>query len=240
MTPEAKVPKPYSFAYQPIVDTKRRRIDSFEALVRGPNGEGADWVMGQMNAQKLRQFDIDARLQAIALAGELQLAVRLNLNLLPDSVEAAGSTALTSTVDMATLAGLKVEQLVLEVSERDVIRNTQAFVARANLCRSLGVRFAIDDFGAGYSGLNLLADFQPESVKLDMVLVRDVHSKGPRQAITRGVLRTCEDLGIDVIAEGVETIDEYHWLFDEGIHLFQGYLFAKPGFERLPAAHFPD
>ena len=73
-----------------------------------------------------------------------------------------------------------------------------------------------------------------------MVLVRDVHSKGPRQAITRGVLRTCEDLGIDVIAEGVETIDEYHWLFDEGIHLFQGYLFAKPGFERLPAAHFPD
>lgn len=240
MTPEAKVPKPYSFAYQPIVDTKRRRIDSFEALVRGPNGEGADWVMGQMNAQKLRQFDIDARLQAIALAGELQLAVRLNLNLLPDSVEAAGSTALTSTVDMATLAGLKVEQLVLEVSERDVIRNTQAFVARANLCRSLGVRFAIDDFGAGYSGLNLLADFQPESVKLDMVLVRDVHSKGPRQAITRGVLRTCEDLGIDVIAEGVETIDEYHWLFDEGIHLFQGYLFAKPGFEQLPAAHFPD
>jgi EAL domain-containing protein (putative c-di-GMP-specific phosphodiesterase class I) len=232
--------KPYSFAFQPIADTQRRCIESFEALVRGPAGEGADWVMGQLDAEALRQFDIDARLRAIALAGELQLAVRLNLNLLPDSVEAAGGTALTSTVDMATIAGLKVEQLVLEVSEREVIRDTGSFVARANLCRALGVRFAIDDFGSGYSGLNLLADFQPEQVKLDMLLVRDVHRKGPRQAITRGVLRTCEDLGIEVVAEGVETLEEYRWLSDEGIHLFQGYLFARPAFERLPEVQFPD
>ncbi len=231
---------PYSFAYQPIADTRNRCIESFEALVRGPAGQGADWVMDHLDAQALRQFDIDARLRAIALAGQLQLAVRLNLNLLTDSVEAAGGTALTSTVDMAVIAGLRVEQLVLEVSERDVIKDSRSFVARANLCRALGVRFAIDDFGSGYSGLNLLADFQPEQVKLDMQLVRDVHRKGPRQAITRGVLRTCEDLGIEVVAEGVETVDEYRWLSDEGIHLFQGYLFAKPAFERLPDVHFPD
>ena len=156
------------------------------------------------------------------------------------AIEAAGGTALTSTVDMATIAGLRVEQLVLEVSERDVIKDSQSFVARANLCRALGVRFAIDDFGAGYSGLNLLADFQPEQVKLDMLLVRDVHRRGPRQAIARGVLRTCEDLGIEVVAEGVETVDEYRWLADEGIHLFQGYLFARPAFERLPEVRYPD
>lgn len=232
--------KPYSFAYQPIVDTRNRRIESFEALVRGPAGEDANSVMARLDTEALRQFDIDARLRAITLAGQLQLAVRLNLNLLPDSVEAAGGTALTSTVDMATIAGLRVEQLVLEVSERDVIKDSQSFVARANLCRALGVRFAIDDFGAGYSGLNLLADFQPEQVKLDMLLVRDVHRRGPRQAITRGVLRTCEDLGIEVVAEGVETVDEYRWLADEGIHLFQGYLFARPAFERLPEVRYPD
>lgn len=232
--------KPYSFAYQPIVDTRNRRIESFEALVRGPAGEDANSVMARLDTEALRQFDIDARLRASTLAGQLQLAVRLNLNLLPDSVEAAGGTALTSTVDMATIAGLRVEQLVLEVSERDVIKDSQSFVARANLCRALGVRFAIDDFGAGYSGLNLLADFQPEQVKLDMLLVRDVHRRGPRQAITRGVLRTCEDLGIEVVAEGVETVDEYRWLADEGIHLFQGYLFARPAFERLPEVRYPD
>jgi EAL domain-containing protein (putative c-di-GMP-specific phosphodiesterase class I) len=154
--------KPYSFAYQPIVNTKDRCIEAFEALVRGPQGQGADWVMSGLDGEALRQFDIDARLRAIALAAELQLSVRLNLNLLPDSVEAAGSSALTSTVDMAAIAGLKAEQLVLEVSEREVIRDARSFVARANLCRALGVRFAIDDFGAGFSGLNLLAEFQPE------------------------------------------------------------------------------
>jgi EAL domain-containing protein (putative c-di-GMP-specific phosphodiesterase class I) len=155
-------------------------------------------------------------------------------------VAEAGSSALTSTVDMAKIAGLRAEQLMLEVSEREVIKDTQLFVDRANLCKALGVRFAIDDFGAGYSGLNLLADFQPEQLKLDMVLVRDVHCKGPRQAITRGVLRTCTDLGIEVVAEGVETLDEYAWLLDEGVHLFQGYLFAKPAFEQLPEVHWPD
>ncbi|OYU78115.1 MAG: hypothetical protein CFE45_29945, partial [Burkholderiales bacterium PBB5] len=63
--------------------------------------------MSQLDDAALRQFDIDARLRAITLAGELKLSVRLNLNLLPDSVEAAGSSALTSTVDMAAIAGLK-------------------------------------------------------------------------------------------------------------------------------------
>jgi len=232
--------KPYSFAYQPIVNTKDRCIDSFEALVRGPDGQGADWVMSRLDAAALRQFDIDARLRAIALAGELKLSVRLNLNLLPDSVDAAGGSALTSTVDMAAIAGLRAEQLVLEVSEREVISDARAFVARANLCKSLGVRFAIDDFGSGFSGLNLLAEFQPEQLKLDIMLVRDVHRKGPRQAITRGVMRTCEDLGIEVVAEGVETLDEYRWLSDEGIYLFQGYLFAKPAFESLPPVAYPD
>jgi len=232
--------KPYTFAYQPIANTRDRCIDSFEALVRGPEGQSADWVMSRLDVAAMRQFDIDARLRAIALAGELKLSVRLNLNLLPDSVDAAGGSALTSTVDMAAIAGLKAEQLVLEVSERDVIRDAQAFVARANLCKALGVRFSIDDFGAGFSGLNLLAEFQPEQLKLDILLVRDVHRNGPRQAITRGVLRTCEDLGIEVVAEGVETLDEYRWLSDEGIHLFQGYLFAKPAFERLPPVVYPD
>jgi EAL domain-containing protein (putative c-di-GMP-specific phosphodiesterase class I) len=230
----------YTFAYQPIVDVARRAVASFEALVRGPNNESAHWVMDQLSPEELRQFDLDARLRAIALAAELQLPCHINLNLLPDSLEAAGSVALASTVDMATLSGLRPDQLVLEVSEREVVTNPGGFVARANQCRKLGVRFAIDDFGAGYSGLNLLAEFQPEAIKLDMLLVRDIGSKGPRQAIVRGVLRTCEDLGIEVVAEGVETIDEYQWLHGEGIDLFQGYLFARPAFQRLPAVHYPD
>jgi blue light- and temperature-responsive anti-repressor len=128
---------------------------------------------------------------------------------------------------------------VLEVSETETIDKYEVFVDRVNRWRAIGVKFAIDDFGSGYSGLNLLAEFQPEAIKLDMALVRDIGHKGPRQAVIRGVIRTCEDLGIDIVAEGVETIQEAEWLHNEGIVLFQGYLFAKPGFRHLPEVTYP-
>jgi EAL domain-containing protein (putative c-di-GMP-specific phosphodiesterase class I) len=98
---------------------------------------------------------------------------------------------------------------------------------------------AIDDFGAGYSGLNLLAEFQPDQVKLDMKLITGIERHGPRQAIVRAISQICSDLGIDIVAEGIETEDEYAWLASQGIRLFQGYLFAKPGFESFPAVHYP-
>jgi len=90
--------------------------------------------------------------------------------------------------------------------------------------------FAIDDFGAGHAGLNLLAEFQPDLLKLDLRLVRNIERNGPKQAIVRGIRRTCTDLGIEIIAEGVESKDEYRWFRDEGVKLFQGYLFARPAF----------
>ena len=102
------------------------------------------------------------------------------------------------------------------------------------------MRVAIDDFGAGHSGLNLLAEFQPDLLKLDMNLVRDIHTHGPRQAIVRGILQTCGDLAIDVIAEGVETEPEFAWFEAHDVELFQGYFFAKSGFECLPGFRFGD
>ena len=99
---------------------------------------------------------------------------------------------------------------------------------------------AIDDFGAGYSGLNLLTDFQPDQIKLDMKLIRGIEHHGPRQAIVHAIDQVCRDLGIDVIAEGVETAEEYAWLANEGVQLFQGYLFAKPAFESFPPVHYPE
>ena len=90
------------------------------------------------------------------------------------------------------------------------------------------------------SGLNMLADFQPDQIKIDMNLVRGTERHGPRQSIVRAVVQVCGDLGIDVIAEGVESLAEYTWFAEQGVCLFQGYLFAKPGFESLPQAQFPD
>lgn len=98
----------------------------------------------------------------------------------------------------------------------------------------MGFKTAIDDFGAGHSGLNLLAEFQPDCIKLDMALTRNIDKDRVRRAIVRGIMGTCRELKMEVIAEGVETQGECLALQDEGITIFQGYLFAKPGFEHLP------
>lgn len=230
----------YTFAYQPIVNVKTRQVDSFEALVRGLGNESAKSVLSKLSTEELRMFDIEARQRAIELADQLGLPCRINLNLLPDSVRFSGRESLESTIQAAETCGFDPDRLVLELSESETIADFRFFLENVDRCRSIGVHFSIDDFGSGYSGLNLLAEFQPESIKLDMVLVRDIMHRGPRQAIIRGVIRTCEDLAIDIVAEGVETLDEYHWLQDEGIFLFQGHLFAEPGFRSLPEVTYPD
>jgi EAL domain-containing protein (putative c-di-GMP-specific phosphodiesterase class I) len=124
-------------------------------------------------------------------------------------------------------------------AEKEEVRDLDRFLAEIRPARSMGAIFALDDFGAGFSGLNLLADFQPDYIKLDIRLIKDIARQGPRQAIIRGVMRTCNDLGIGVIAEGVEDKAEFEWLRDVGIRLFQGYLFARPGFETFAAPSYP-
>jgi EAL domain-containing protein (putative c-di-GMP-specific phosphodiesterase class I) len=99
--------------------------------------------------------------------------------------------------------------------------------------KDIGFKTAIDDFGAGYAGLNLLADFQPDLIKLDMALIRNVHHDPKRQAIVDGINYVCRKLDIDVIAEGVETYEEYSTLYKIGIRLFQGFYFKKPQFQTI-------
>jgi len=85
-----------------------------------------------------------------------------------------------------------------------------------------------DDFGAGFAGLSLLAQFLPDKIKLDRAITNDIHEDGPRQAIAHTVLEFANSMGIPLIVEGVETIEEWLWLQNIGIRQFQGYLFARP------------
>jgi EAL domain-containing protein (putative c-di-GMP-specific phosphodiesterase class I) len=227
-----------SFAFQPIADIEARNVFAYEALVRGPQGESAAQIFGAVPSELLPQFDHFARITAVGLAGRLGLSTRISLNLLPGSLHALPNT-LDVLLETAAQAGLANEQLLIEVTESEVIERPREFIDVLNRYRAHGVRLAIDDFGAGYSGLNLLADFQPDLIKLDMHLVRNIDRAGPRQAIARGVLQVCDDLGIEVIAEGVETLAEYLWFKRVGIRLFQGYLLGRPGFEMLATPTFP-
>lgn len=237
-TPAAYGLPAYSYAFQPIVDAAARKVYSMEALVRGAAGESAWQVLRQVPAEQKYRFDQDSREVAIALAARLGLGHHLNLNFLPQGLYAS-PTAISSTLEAAQRHGIPVEHLVLEVTEEEVIDDHAHFAEQIQQYRSQGMKVAIDDFGAGHSGLNLLAEFQPDQVKIDMKLVRGIERHGPRQAIVRAVAQVCGDLGIDVIAEGVESVAEYRWFTDQGISLFQGYLFAQPRFEGFPEVRFP-
>ncbi|MCK7501421.1 MAG: EAL domain-containing protein [Comamonadaceae bacterium] len=228
----------FSYAFQPIVDAVDARVVSYEALIQGPDGEPAPTVLGRVPHAERERFDRESRAEAIALAVELGIGRQLNLNMLPPG-DAGGEDAIEATLRAARSAGFACENLVVEVTESDVIGDKPGFAGLVNRHKSSGIVLAIDDFGAGHSGLNLLAEFQPDQIKADMGLVRGIETHGPRQAIMRGLLLTCEMLGIDVVAEGVETVDEYRWLRQQGVRLFQGYLFARPGFRALPDVAIP-
>jgi blue light- and temperature-responsive anti-repressor len=227
----------FTFAFQPIVDANTREVFSYEALIRGPGNEPASQVLRQVAADRQFAFNQKARISAIDLAMQLGISCHLNLNFRPGSLDSTSESILT-TLEAASRADLPIKRVVLEVMEGEIIDDHAHFRELINAYRGRGLKVAIDDFGAGYSGLNLLADFQPDQVKLDMRLITGIERCGPRQAIVRAITQICFDLGIDVIAEGIETEDEYAWLTSQGIHMFQGYLFAKPGFESFPPVHY--
>lgn len=228
----------FSFAFQPIVDVESRTVWAYEALVRGPNGESAIEVIEQFKGDDVHRFDLEAQNRAIRVAADLGYKGRLMINMLNGTLRITPDAS-TKAIETAIEVGFNPEHLTFEVSEKDEIHDLETFLTSVRPSRQAGVDYALDDFGAGFSGLNLLAGFQPNFIKLDLWLGRDIHRNGPRQAIVRGVMRTCLDLGIEVIAEGIETNEEYYWLWHAGVRLFQGYLFARPGFEVLPQPTYP-
>ena len=105
------------------------------------------------------------------------------------------------------------------------MRDVQTRIARL---REMGFRIAVDDLGAGYAGLTSFAQLEPEVVKLDMSLVRNVHSSAVKQKLVRSMTSLCSDMGIAVVAEGIEIIEERDVIIDLGCDLLQGYLYARP------------
>lgn len=229
----------HTHAFQPILSMPSGQVVAYEALLRGPGGEPPGHVLDQVAPEDLAAFDGTAAESALVLAASLGLSCRLHLNFMPRTLQTCGQV-LDRVLETAHRLGLRKEQLVVEVMERGAVEDLEAFTSFMNACKAQGVSTSIDDFGAGTSGLNLLADFQPDLVKLDMTLITRIQENGPRQAIVRAVSQVCVDLGIDLLAEGVETPGEYNWLASEGVELYQGFLFARPGFRSLPQVSLVD
>lgn len=120
-------------------------------------------------------------------------------------------------------------RVVLEVTERASLGNLENVRARVAELRALGFRIAVDDLGAGYAGLTSFASLEPDVVKIDMTLVRDIDKNMTKRKLVRSMTSLCKEMDLSIVAEGVETAAERHALVDIGCDLLQGYLFAKPG-----------
>lgn len=234
----ARLPFQFEFAYQPIVDLASRTVFAHEALVRGPGGEGAMTVLSQVDAQNCYRFDQACRVKAIKGAAELGIQQAVSINFLPNAIYKP-ELCIRTTLAAARAHGFPLDKIIFEVTEGERVQDGPWFAEILREYQRCGFKTAIDDFGAGFAGMKLLADFQPDIIKLDMDLIRNVDTHRPRQAIVRNLVRLCEEMQIDVIAEGIETAAERDFLWDTGIHLMQGYLFARPAFRataEVPAA----
>ena len=229
---------PLQMAFQPIVDARDRSVFAYEALVRGPGGEPAGWVLERVATDQLYTFDQTCRVLAIDTAQRLGMDTRLSINFLPNAVyEPAACIRLTLAA--AAKVGFPVDRLMFELAESQKIQDPAHALGILRDYAQRGFVTAIDDLGAGNAGLALLAEFQPDVVKLDMGLVRGIDTHAARATIVAGMVSTCRALGCRVVAEGVETAAEYHRLRELGIDLFQGYLFARPQWGALAEPVLP-
>ncbi|EIK42854.1 EAL domain-containing protein [Cellvibrio sp. BR] len=222
----------FTMAFQPIVNCRTREIFAHEALVRGLNNEGAGQIFEHVNDSNRYRFDQACRTKAIKLAAELGMKSLLSINFMPNAVYRP-ELCIRTTLAAAEKYNFPIEQIIFEITESEKVDDLAHVRNIVDYYRQRGFKTAIDDFGAGYAGLNLLAEIQTDIMKLDMALLRNIDTRKSSQIIVRGIVQVCTDLGMTVVAEGIETYEEYAVLRDMGIDLFQGYYFARPAFQSL-------
>lgn len=217
--------------FQPIMRLPEREIVGYEALSRGPTGsylESAENLLGfTERAGLLGEIELLCLDCALANAGRLPQGSTLFLNLSMLGLEhlESESDGLTARV---VGAGQAPERCVLEITERTYVESAGRLRDRVMNLRQRGFRVAIDDMGTGYSALHVLAELQPDFIKLDKMLVRDLAHEPIKRNLVSAITSFARDSRSVVIAEGVETEAEVEVLRGLGIDLQQGYFFAHP------------
>jgi len=228
-------PLPLTIAFQPIVRPSSGAIEAHEALLRGRDGALAHTVLAAVSDANRPAFDRTARATAIALAARHGLAERLHLNLMPEALRHP-EHCLAPLLAAASASGIAPSRLTLELGEDGRLFDL-AFMRRfLAACRDAGLRVALDHLGAGYAAIGTLVDLAPDMVKLDLTLIRGIDRDQLKRARALEVVAACRALGLEIAAVGVETQGELAVLAEAGVDLVQGYLLAKPAFERLVTA----
>ncbi|MFY0989139.1 EAL domain-containing protein [Halomonas sp. C05BenzN] len=224
---EGELPFDFSMAFQPIVDLAEARVTSHEALVRGPGGESAWSVLSQVTDDLLYRFDQACRVRAIEMASRLGMREALSINFLPNAVYEP-EACIQATLEVSRRVGWPTERIVFEITESERVSDRNHLKRIIDGYRSMGFATALDDFGNGYANLDLLTDLHPDRLKIDRELVMGCHQDPRRQALLRAVCLLADELGIQLIAEGVECREEALWLGRQGITRQQGFYYARP------------
>ena len=217
--------------YQPIVDLERGSIMGYEALTRGP--AMSHFAVPEAlfscseTAPLLPELDALCRRQAVRNARGLDPKLKLFLNSLPETLAAPAFTdgAFLNTLREAALAPRNV---VFEITERSAIRDFEAFGRGLAPLRRQGFLVAIDDVGTGYSSLQTISEVQPDFLKVDISLIKNIHRSLIKQEVIRSLLHVAGRIGAKVIAEGIETEEEYLALRRCNVRYGQGFFLASP------------
>ncbi len=216
--------------FQPIIDLADGAIMGYEGLSRGPRGSELEFpreLFGRAaHYEMTEELERACRRQAFEDWKVLDREGRLFINTVPATVR--DSSFLGKGVLDYLGPDLSPQGVTLEITERSVIENLNLYREAMHEFTDLGFTFAIDDVGAGYSGLETAAMLEPSYLKIDIALVRDVHLKTVSQQVVKAILEMADSMGANVVAEGVETEPEADALRKIGVRWAQGYLFARP------------
>lgn len=210
---------------QPVVSMSDRRVFAYEILARTrepavPHA-GAFFAAAEELGQ-VRELDRAIRRKIAEIVPTLPSGSNLLINLHPESLDDPELLAEGSPLHPYA------RRIIYEITERSDLRSLESAREQVSRLRTLGYRIAVDDLGAGYAGLTSIALLQPEIVKIDMALVRGVEASPTQAALIASVITLCSKLGVQVIAEGVETAAESARLRELECDLLQGYYFARP------------
>lgn len=229
-----------SFAFQPMVDPFAQKILSTEALLRTPGGDSPASYFAGLSGNALYEADLNSKKVAFAMARALNLGEHsVSVNLFPMTLVMVPD-AVDFLLREIQLNGLVPEQVTVEFTESEVISRIDEFTGAIRQLKGAGISVAIDHFGAGFGGLLLLAQFQPDRIKINSELIKNVHKSGPRQAIIQAIIKCCASLEISISAVGVEKVEEWMWLESAGITQFQGNLFASACLNGISAVAWPE
>jgi EAL domain-containing protein (putative c-di-GMP-specific phosphodiesterase class I) len=218
-------------AFQPILELKSKSVLGFEALSRGPRGsglEGAEALFGAATEHHLLvELDRLCRKRALLSSGRIPSNARLFVNTLPATIRDPQFRG-RALIEFLDKAQLSPERIVIEITEKLMIDNYTLFREAMAYFTDLGMSFAVDDVGAGYSGLESIARLKPSFLKIDTALVRDVHISLVNREMVKAIIAMGHGIGSTVIAEGIHTEEEARALQSMGVDWGQGFLLARP------------